>query len=73
MIIPDQVSEIAICQHHERENDVIALEMLKFTPDLFIDVPEIDNQHKVLFNRLNVLIELGDNAIRLSPEINKTR
>ena len=52
---------------------MIALEMLKFTPDLFIDVPEIDNQHKVLFIRLNVLIELGDNAIRLSPENNKTR
>jgi len=42
---------------------MLALEMLKFTPDLMIGVAEIDNQHKELFNRLNVLIELGDKAV----------
>ena len=50
---------------------MLALEILKFTPDLEIGVPKIDNQHKELLNRLNVLIELGQNAVNKS-ETEKT-
>ena len=37
--------------------------MIVFTPDLFTNVAQIDEQHKELFNRINIVASMGDEPL----------